>query len=91
MNGDNELLKRILGPLADKVELRRGDTVVTCDPEVKEQATVSRDVFEAMIAGGYTAFQVNETTGVAEKPIKAGEYDPVIYPRVIMLGQRAGG
>jgi hypothetical protein len=89
MNGDNERLSNILGPeIVSKIELRRGDTVIECDPKIEEQVSTSRDAFLRLMGAGYIAFQVDETTG-AGTPVK--EYNPKPEQKVVLFAPFAGG
>lgn len=86
LNGNNARLRNLLGDLADKVEVRRGDAVVTCETE--DQIAVGRAVFERLITQGHAGFAVREGTG---KSKKIEEWDPESNPFVVMVGPLAGG
>ena len=86
LNGNNARLRTLLGDLAAHVEIKRGDAVLTCDTD--EQLMVGRAVFEALLTGGYTAFSVEEGTGVSEA---VKELDKATYPLVVIVGPIAGG
>ena len=86
LNGNNALLRGLLGDLAAYVEVRKGDSVLTCDTE--EKIVVGRAVFEKLLASGYTAFSVKEGTGESEM---VKELDQATYPLVVIVGPIAGG
>jgi hypothetical protein len=88
LNGNNRRLVELLGSLTDKVEMRQGDAVLTCDPVIDEEVAVSRQVFEALLTGGYLAYKVDEKTK-ANHPIR--DYNPADNAMVVMFGPVAGG
>lgn len=87
INGNPTRLKTLLGPLADNLEVKAGDTMLTCETE--EQLLVGRAVFEKLLtSGGYTAIQVNSETKETVK--RLNELDPMA-DLVVMFGPVGGG
>ena len=86
LNGNPARLQSLLGNLATDLELRAGDTVLTCETE--EQVAVGRAVFEQLLTSGYTAIAVNPVTRATEARLLA--YDPAA-DMVVLFGPVAGG
>lgn len=87
INGNPTRLKALLGSLVDNLEIKAGDTLLTCDTE--EELEVGRAVFEKLLTeGGYTAIQVNPETKETVK--RLNELDPLAN-LVVMFGPVGGG
>ena len=87
VNGNSPKLRGLLGPLADKVEIKRGDAFLEVSTE--ESVEVGRAVFESLITQGYTANAFpKEGTGEHER---VTEFPGPDTWRVVMFGPIAGG
>ena len=87
LNGNSPKLRRLLGPLAGKVEIKRGDAFLEVATE--ENIAVGRAVFETLLTQGYTANAFpKEGTGEHER---VTEFPGIEMWRVVMFGPIAGG
>lgn len=88
LNGNNHRLRALLGEeLASKVNIRKGDAVLTCDPEVETDKAVGRAIFEKLLTQGHTAYEVKE----AGENEQISEWNPVNQAVVVMVGPIVGG
>jgi len=86
LNGDVARLRRLLGDLANRLEMRAGDAVLVMDTE--DQVAVGRAVFERLLTEGHVAFSVEKGAGGRAR---IDSYDPAEHPFVVMVAPLAGG
>lgn len=86
VNSDIYRLRQILGELANKLNLKAGDTTIVCETE--PQLEVGRQAFERLISQGWAAYSVEKETGKTRERLT---YFAPDEKKVVMFGPIAGG
>lgn len=87
INGFNNEIKDLLGDLAERFEVVKGDTRLTWDAGNEEDVDTARQSFERLTKKGYSAFSVGKE---GEKKGRIREFDPEAE-KVILAAPTRGG
>lgn len=87
INGFNNEIKTLLGDLAGRFEIVKGDTRLTWDAGNEEDVETARQSFERLTKKGYSAYRVDKK---GDKQGRMDKFDPEAEKVILATPTRGG-
>lgn len=87
INGFNNEIKSLLGDLAGRFEIVKGDTRLTWDAGNEEDVETARQSFERLTKKGYSAYRVDKK---GDKQGRMDKFDPEAEKVILATPTRGG-
>lgn len=87
INGFNNEIKTLLGDLAERFEVAKGDTRLTWDAGNEDDVDTARQSFERLTKKGYSAYRVDKK---GEKQGRMDKFDPEAEKVILATPTRGG-
>lgn len=87
INGFNNEIKALLGDLAERFEVVKGDTRLTWDAGNEEDVDTARQSFERLTKKGYSAYRVDKK---GDKQGRMEKFDPEAEKVILATPTRGG-